>query len=383
MTIRFLILASVFTALSTVPRPAAGADALPRSARQVGGSESGSQLVQPAGVELHLTEIAGDGHADVGKHSRWPLVLAGIYCVAVVLASLAGGWLPLIVRLTHTRLQLSMSLCGGLMLGIGLLHMLPHSVAVLGSLDRAVGWMLVGLLTMFFLIRAFHFHQHEPAEALTTSQPGLPNAAQHVHDHDRPAGAPSARAHHDHHHPAERLSWVGLLLGMGIHTLIDGMALAASVQVDAGEGGESMGLFGFGTFLAIVLHKPLDSVPISIMMRVSRMSNRLTHIVNGAFATLCPVGVLAFFLGFERFGAHQAAIVGCVLAFSAGVFLCISLSDLLPELEFHAHDRLKLSLALLVGVALAYAIGYIEPEHMHGEHGHMDDGHPAHVHESH
>ena len=56
------------------------------------------------------------------------------------------------------------------------------------------------------------------------------------------------------------------------------------------------------------------------------------------------------------------AIVGCALAFSAGVFICISLSDLLPELEFHAHDRFKLSLALLLGVAAAWGIGYLEPE---------------------
>ena len=38
------------------------------------------------------------------------------------------------------------------------------------------------------------------------------------------------------------------------------------------------------------------------------------------------------------------------LAFSAGTFLCIALSDLLPELQFHAHDRWKLSAALLAGV---------------------------------
>ena len=154
-----------------------------------------------------------------------------------------------------------------------------------------------------------------------------------------------------------------MALGMGIHTLIDGMALAASVQVEARHGGT--GLLGFGTFLAIVLHKPLDSVPISILMQARQASSRLAHIVNGAFAALCPAGVVLFFLGFEHFSHYQAAIVGSALAFSAGVFLCISLSDLLPELEFHAHDRLKLSSALLVGVALAYAIGYIEPEHAH------------------
>ena len=51
--------------------------------------------------------------------------------------------------------------------------------------------------------------------------------------------------------------------------------------------------------------------------------------------------------------------------FSAGVFVCISLGDLLPELEFHSHDRVKLSAMLLIGVALAYGIGLLEPKHAH------------------
>jgi zinc and cadmium transporter len=321
----------------------------------------GSSLAQTPVEGLRVAALAADppiSKSDLvgASGSHWPQVLAGLYCVAVVLASLAGGWLPLMVRLTHTRLQISMSLCGGLMLGIGLLHLLPHAVAVLDSLDRAVWWMMTGLLTMFFLIRAFHFHQHEPA-------------VPHVHDDGHDDGHHALEhelGHARHHHPAARLSWIGVAFGLGIHSLIEGMALAASVQVDAVHG--DRGILGFGTFVAILLHKPFDAVPISILMQARQASSRLTHIVNGAFATFCPLGVALFFLGFERFTDHQAAIVGCALAFSAGVFLCISLSDLLPELEFHAHDRLKLSLALLIGVGIAYAIGFIEPEHAH-DHG--------------
>ena len=51
---------------------------------------------------------------------------------------------------------------------------------------------------------------------------------------------------------------------------------------------------------------------------------------------------------------------------SAGVFICISLSDLLPEVQFHSHDRLKLSAALLLGIVTAWAIGFLEPAHTHG-----------------
>ena len=58
-------------------------------------------------------------------------------------------------------------------------------------------------------------------------------------------------------------------------------------------------------------------------------------------------------------------VLGSALAFAAGVFLCIALSDILPEVAFHSHDRFALSAALLVGVALAYGVGLLESEHMH------------------
>ena len=65
------------------------------------------------------------------------------------------------------------------------------------------------------------------------------------------------------------------------------------------------------------------------------------------------------------------------LGLAAGVFLCIALGDLLPEVEYHSHDRLSLSAALLAGVAVAYAVGLFEPPHQHAphNHGHDDHGH--------
>jgi zinc and cadmium transporter len=41
------------------------------------------------------------------------------------------------------------------------------------------------------------------------------------------------------------------------------------------------------------------------------------------------------------------------------------LGDLLPEVQFHAHDRLKLSACLVAGVVLAWALRFFEPAHIH------------------
>src|SRR5687768_15424927 len=91
----------------------------------------------------------------------FPSLLLAVYCLLIVGASLAGGWLPSLLKLTHLRMQLLMSLVSGVVLGVALLHLLPHAAAELPSLDWAVGFTLAGLLITFFLVRFFHSHSHE------------------------------------------------------------------------------------------------------------------------------------------------------------------------------------------------------------------------------
>ena len=169
------------------------------------------------------------------------------------------------------------------------------------------------------------------------------------------------------------MSWLGLLVGLSLHSLIDGIALASSVVVEAGDA--KGGWWGVGAFLAIFLHKPLDAIPITTVMSARGWSTRAIQLVNVIFALMCPLGALAFTFGVHWVAVEQHWLLGMALAFSAGVFLCISLSDLLPEVQFHTHDRFVLTFSLIAGVALAYLITFIEPAHVHGrggEHSHVE-----------
>jgi zinc and cadmium transporter len=136
------------------------------------------------------------------------------------------------------------------------------------------------------------------------------------------------------------------------------------------------GLFGLGTFLAVFLHKPLDSASITSLMAVGGWSSRSQSWTNSAFAMLCPLGAGLFVLGVHEFSGYQSTIVGMALAASAGVFLCIALADLLPEMEFHRHNRVQLTAALIAGIALGWAIHFLEPAHSHGR-GHAESTHNA------
>jgi zinc and cadmium transporter len=321
------------------------------------------------------------------------------YSAAVVAASIVGGILPDLVRLTHTRMQLTISFVGGLMLGISIFHMIPHSVAGLGPdhIDQVMWGVMLGLLATFFLLRFFHFHQHGPADF---GLPGDFESLDVASDGESPASAakneaPAQCAHphhadehpqhgHSHEHRAHEGSngqaavghtrWLAVLVGLGLHTLLDGVALAAGVAIEAGHGTI---LPGFGIFMAVLLHKPLDAVSItSLMQPVSSPNSRMW--VNVGFAMMCPVGALLFLLGAGLAGDWSVSMAAAGLAFSAGVFLCIALSDLLPEMEFHSHSRVPLTIALLLGILAAWAIGLAEGEHAHH---HAPEESPAKMHQ--
>ena len=123
----------------------------------------------------------------------------------------------------------------------------------------------------------------------------------------------------------------------------------------------------------IFLHKPFDAMTIGMLMARGGYSLAWRHTVNGLFSLAIPLGVLVFYFGLmslERSRQRRAAsIVAYALAFSAGTFLCISSSDLLPELQFHQHDRVKLSAALLLGLAVAIGVAELEAA-THGPHSH-------------
>ena len=299
-----------------------------------------------------------------------PLGVLSIYCVLVAVVSFAAGRLPDFVRLTHRRMQMAVSFVGAFMLGVALLHMLPHAAVLLGDVNQAAVWMLGGVMLTYFLLRAFHFHQHGPGDVDVYDVEGSEEAQphSHAHQHEHALGC-------DHVHdmrPVGAAAWTGLFIGLSLHTLIDGAALAAAVQADH-EHHIQPWLWGLGTFAAVLLHKPLDAIGITSLMAAGGWSSARRNLVNACFAAMCPVGAALMYFGVSLLADDASHIVGRALALAAGVFLCISLADLLPEIELHSHDRIRLSLLLVAGVIAAWCIGFLEPDHLHGHGDHGDE----------
>ena len=51
--------------------------------------------------------------------------------LAILAASLLGGYLPTVVAMTHTRIQMVMSFVAGFILGVALYHLLPHGLVMI------------------------------------------------------------------------------------------------------------------------------------------------------------------------------------------------------------------------------------------------------------
>src|SRR5207244_9616938 len=130
----------------------------------------------------------------------------------------------------------------------------------------------------------------------------------------------------------------GTALGLTLHSLLDGLAMAAAVEATA----QGQGLAGFGTALAVILHKPFDAMAVSTLMTARGSTRFSRELLNALFSLATPLGVVLFYLGANHLAGSNVVFVGCALAFCAGTFLCIASGDLFPALQFHSNDRLKL-----------------------------------------
>ena len=129
----------------------------------------------------------------------------------------------------------------------------------------------------------------------------------------------------------------------------------------------------------MLFHKPLDSLSITSVMAVEQWSRRARDVVNLLFSLICPSARCSSTSAPANWvrPAHCRRL--CVRLLGRRV-PCISLADILPEIQFHHHDRVKLSAALLIGVALSFAIGLFEPSHAHSDREAATHGEVEHVH---
>jgi zinc and cadmium transporter len=258
-----------------------------------------------------------------------PVAVYAIGSVLLVsLVSLAGVFT---LSLGQARLErmifLLVAFAAGAMLAGALIHLIPRAYAQLGDGPLTGGLVLAGVLSFFVLEKFLHWrHQHGAPEAIEGATGHAPG---HSHGHA-----------HGHAEPFATMN----LVGDAAHNLVDGMIVAAAYLVSVPA--------GVVTTLAVMFHEiPQEIGDFGVLVYGGYSPRRalLYNFLSGLTAVLGAVVALVLGTRVEGFADY-------LLPVTAGAFLYVAGSDLIPELNRRHSQSAAKSAGQLVMMVLGAGV---------------------------
>jgi zinc and cadmium transporter len=247
-----------------------------------------------------------------------------LFClVGGVLSVLAASLFMLIPGKQRQRLLPHMvSYAIGALLGAAFLALLPHAVEYpgVGDVHNVTFTVLIGVLGFFLLEKMVLWR--------------------HCHAHDCEVHGEE----HEHGHGEDKARGMMILIGDGMHNLVDGVLIAAAFLTDIH--------LGIVTSIAVATHEiPQELGDFSILLHSGY--SRMKALVFNILASLTTVvgGVVAYY------SLQDAqAVVPYVLAVAAASFIYIAVADLIPGLHQRTEARVTLQQIVLIsaGVVTIY-----------------------------
>lgn len=252
----------------------------------------------------------------------WILLFCLLGGVLSVVA--AAGYLLLPERIRTAMLPHFVSFAIGALLGAAFLALLPHALAAPGIKDYHIisATVLLGVLGFFVLEKLVLWrHCHEEHCEV--------HAVDHAH-----------RDHHNHNPAAGTL----ILIGDGVHNLVDGVLIGAAFLTDIH--------LGVVTSLAVAAHEIPQEVGDFAILLHSGYSRARAFFFNVISSLTTIVGGLAAYYSFRQ---AQAALP-YVLAIAASSFIYIAVADLIPGLhrKVNAADTIQQVVLILAGILVIY-----------------------------
>lgn len=196
----------------------------------------------------------------------------------------------------HSKLMFLVSFAAGTMIAVSFFDLLPEAVSKSNELMAMMEFTVIGFVVFLLIEKALLYY--------------------HCHDEDC------------YTHASKKL----VIFGSTVHNFLDGVTIAASFLA-----GPSVGIF---TTLAIIVHEiPHEIGEFGVLMH-GGYSKIKALAVNLFTAVTAVLGGLAAYYALDRF----QAMLPYVLALTAGGFIYISATDLLPEIHNDSQTRLKISL---------------------------------------
>lgn len=239
--------------------------------------------------------------------------------IGILLGSVLGAAIPIFSG--PKRLVTFLAFAAGVMLGAAFFHMLPEAARSGGY--SVLSWVPAGFVVMFLLERYVLVHVcEEPPDC-------------EVHGHKGSLGTAA-------------------FIGLAVHTLFDGIAL----------GSASVEGVGLTTFVAIASHKVPSSLSLASILLHEGRTRRTVFLLAALFGLMVPLGAALYFALAELI--PMQGFPPAALAFSAGSFLYIAVSDLLPNVNRHGPGgRLKNILSMGAGLLVMLGLTLVLEDHAH------------------
>lgn len=227
------------------------------------------------------------------------------------IVSLIGGVILLYKEQLALRASHYLSaFAAGTLLGTAFLDLLPESLEHSGETNIFI-WTLIGILVFFILERLVHWFHH----------------------------------HHREHPNTEAKPTVALVIvGDTIHNFIDGVAIAATFLVSIP--------LGVITAFAVTAHEiPQEIGDFGILINKGLKRKKII-IINVLSALSAMLGAILTFY----FGRNLINLLPILLSVTAGFFIYIAASDLIPEIHHQRRNGFAVleSCLLIIGVAMIW-----------------------------
>lgn len=223
------------------------------------------------------------------------VLIPGLLAVAFIsLVSLGGGFFLLLQKKSlKTITPILISLAIGTLLGDAFIHLIPEAIDHLSPFQFSL-FLTLGFFLFFIFEKTLCWH--------------------HCQNPD---------ADHDNRHPLIAVN----LLTDGLHNLVDGMLIASSFSVNLS--------LGLATTIAVFFHEiPQEIGDFGIFIHQGLTPVRALFL-NFLSALAAFIGLfIVFYLG-----QINQLFVNCLLAFTAGGFIYLAASDLIPELHSHSQSK--------------------------------------------
>lgn len=203
------------------------------------------------------------------------------------------------------------SFAAGTLIGAAFFDLLPEAMEA--SDDSSIfPWVVVGIITFFLIERYLHsFHHHE--------------------------------GHHEHQREAKTTVPL-IIIGDTVHNFVDGVAIAATFMVDTSV--------GMVTALAIFAHEVPQEIGDFGLLAHKGVTRARIIIINVISAASAFAGAIITYV----LGGALEKYIPVLITLTAGFFLYIALSDLIPEIQYEKSKRKSTiqTLLMISGIILIW-----------------------------